>query len=51
MRQEDVAEMSGVTARTIYSIEEGTGNPSYNTLNKLCGTLGFELQIEIKKVS
>jgi transcriptional regulator with XRE-family HTH domain len=49
LRQEDMAEMSGVTARTIYNIEEGKGNPSYKTLSKLCEVLGLDISISIKK--
>lgn len=51
LRQEDLAQMSGVTIKTIYNIEEGKGNPSANTLIKLCGVLGFEININIKMIS
>jgi y4mF family transcriptional regulator len=51
LRQEDLAEMSGVTARTIYNIEEGKANPSYKTLHQLCEVLGFEIGINIKKTN
>jgi len=50
MRQEDLAEMSGVTVKTIYNIEEGNGNPSFGTLKEICETLGFEIKLEIKKL-
>ncbi|MES2701850.1 MAG: helix-turn-helix transcriptional regulator [Bacteroidota bacterium] len=51
LRQEDLSEMSGITVKTIYNIEEGKGNPSLKTLNKLCEVLGVEVSIDIKKVS
>ena len=49
MRQEDLAEMSGVTSRTIHLIESGTGNPSTETLQKLAEVLGMELVIQVKQ--
>lgn len=49
LRQEDLAEMSGITSRTIHHIESGTGNPSVDTLNKLATVLGMELLLLVKK--
>lgn len=51
LRQEDLAEMSGITTRTIHLIESGTGNPSLETLEKLATVLGMELLVQIKKLS
>ena len=51
LRQEDLAEMSGITARTIYNIEEGRGNPSLKTIHKICEILGLEISVGIKKIS
>lgn len=50
LRQEDLAEMSGVAIKTIHSIETGSGNPSIGTLEKLAAVLGLELLLEIKKL-
>jgi len=50
LRQDDLAEMSGVTVRTIYNIEEGKGNPSLNTLSRLCDILGLEINVNIKQL-
>lgn len=49
LRQEDLAEMSGITTRTIHLIESGTGNPSIETLEKLAAVLGMELLLQVKK--
>lgn len=49
LRQEDLAEMSGITSRTIHLIESGTGNPSVATLEKLATVLGMELLLQVKK--
>lgn len=49
LRQEDLAEMSGITTKTIHLIETGTGNPSIETLEKLINVLGMELSIQVRK--
>ena len=49
LRQEDLAEMSGITTKTIHLIETGTGNPSIETLGKLVNVLGMELSLQVKK--
>jgi len=50
LRQEDLAEMSGVTVKTIHLVESGNGNPSVKTLEKLALILGMDLLIQVKKV-
>lgn len=49
IRQEDLAEMSGVNTRTIHQIENGTGNPSFETLEKLTTVMGLEIILQVKK--
>ena len=49
IKQEDLAELTGITTRTIYAIESGIGNPSLSTLEKIADVLGLELRIDIKK--
>ncbi len=49
LRQEDLAEMSGVAIKTIHLIETGSGNPSVETLEKITIILGLELSLQIKK--
>jgi transcriptional regulator with XRE-family HTH domain len=51
MRQEDLAEISGVTSRTIHLVETATGNPSVETLEKLATVLGLEIIVQVKKNS
>ena len=50
LRQEDLAEMSGIATKTIHLIESGSGNPSVETLEKLATVLGMELILQIKKM-
>jgi transcriptional regulator with XRE-family HTH domain len=50
LRQEDLAEMSGIATKTIHLIESGSGNPSIETLEKLATVLGMELKLNIKKM-
>ncbi|MBN8864365.1 MAG: helix-turn-helix transcriptional regulator [Sphingobacteriales bacterium] len=51
LRQEDLAEMSGIAIKTIHLVETGTGNPSVETLDKLATVLGMELVIQVKKIN
>ena len=48
LQQKDLAELSGVSLRTIIQVENGFGNPSIGTLQKLAEVLGMEMQITIK---
>lgn len=51
LTQEDLSEMSEIAIRTIHQIENGSGNPSFNTLNQLFQILGLDLSINIKEVN
>ncbi|MCQ2063294.1 MAG: helix-turn-helix domain-containing protein [Fibrobacter sp.] len=41
LSQQDLAEMSGVSPRTINSVELGKANPSISVLSKIVRPLGF----------
>lgn len=41
LSQEDLSEISGVSPRTINSVELGKANPSINVLSKMIKPLGF----------
>ncbi|MBS9774504.1 MAG: helix-turn-helix transcriptional regulator [Tenacibaculum sp.] len=47
--QETVSEISGVGLRTLRQFESGKGNPTLETLTKICDTLGLEIQLNVKK--
>lgn len=49
VNQEYLAELSGVSLRTLKAIESGKGNPTFETLNKLAKVLGMELKLVVKK--
>ncbi len=51
IRQEDLAEMSGVNTRTINQVENGNGNPAIGTLEKLALVLGLEILVQVKVVN
>lgn len=51
LRQEDLAEMSGIAIKTIHLIESGSGNPSVDTLGKIATVLGLELIMQVKKMT
>lgn len=48
--QQDLAEMAEVGIATVKDIERGKGNPSLNTLRKLCTVLGLEFRLELKRI-
>ncbi|WP_313096101.1 helix-turn-helix transcriptional regulator, partial [Empedobacter sp.] len=48
--QETLAEISGVGLRTLKQFESGKGNPTLETLQKLCDALGLELKLEVKTI-
>lgn len=48
LQQRDLAELSGTSLRTIIQIENGSGNPSLNTLQKLARVLGLDVRLTIK---
>jgi len=51
LKQDDVAEMTGISSKTIYLIENGKGNPSFQTLQKILGVLGLEIFVDLKKIN
>jgi transcriptional regulator with XRE-family HTH domain len=50
LTQKDVAEMAGITFKSISEIELGIRNPSINTLNSILDVLGLELSVQIKSM-
>jgi transcriptional regulator with XRE-family HTH domain len=48
--QETLAEISGVGLRTLKQLESGKGNPTLETLQKICDALGLEIKLEIKNI-
>jgi transcriptional regulator with XRE-family HTH domain len=49
LKQEDLAEISGIAIKTIYGVELGKGNPSIETLMKILKVLGMEMNVQTKK--
>ena len=47
LQQKDLAELSDVGLRTIIQIENGVGNPSLGTINKLAKVIGMEVQLKL----
>ncbi|MFV0172214.1 MULTISPECIES: helix-turn-helix transcriptional regulator [Empedobacter] len=48
--QESLADISGVGLRTLKQFESGKGNPTLETLQKLCDALGLEMKLEVKTI-
>ena len=49
LRQRDLAELAGVTLRSLTEIESGRGNPTLNQLSKIGGVLGLEVTLIQKR--
>jgi y4mF family transcriptional regulator len=47
--QEDLAEIAGISSRTLRDIERGTANPELETLLKIFDVLGLRIKVEIIK--
>ena len=48
INQESLAEISGISLRSLKSIETGKGNPGIEQLTKVLDVLGLKLTIGIK---
>lgn len=46
--QADLAELAGISLRTLTKLEAGKGNPTMETLMKIADVLGLELRLEVK---
>lgn len=49
--QPQLAALSGISTRTIQLVEQGKGNPSLDTLNRLSEPLGLTLQLLLREPS
>ncbi len=49
--QEHLAELANMSANTLYKIERGESNPSWQVVEKILTVLGLELNINIKKLN
>ena len=48
--QREFSEITGVAIHTISDIESGKGNPTIDTLVKICEPLGLELILRVTKL-
>ncbi|WP_262327994.1 helix-turn-helix domain-containing protein [Carboxylicivirga litoralis] len=51
VNQEMLAELSGVSLRTLKQFESGKGNPTLQTISKLADALGLELTLQVKQLN
>ena len=47
VNQEMLAQLSGVSLRTLKQFESGKGNPTLQTIGKLADALGLELTLQV----
>ena len=48
IRQKDLSDLAEIGLRTVIAVENGTGNPSFQTLTKIVEVLGLELNLTVK---
>ena len=51
VNQEMLAELSGVSLRSLKQFETGKGNPTLKTIAKLADSLGLELTLKVKDLN
>ncbi len=51
LTQIDLAEIIGMSRRSLQMLEKGEGNPTFEQLSKILSTLGLEIQISVKRVN
>lgn len=49
IKQEDLAEISGISERTLRDIEKGDSNPELKSLLRLSEVLGMSISIDVIK--
>lgn len=49
--QEDLCELATISQHTLSAVENGTANPTLDTLLKLCDILGLDLTPTVRRLS
>ena len=50
LTQTDLADITGLSVRTISDIEKGKGNPSLSSIEKVATVLGMDIIVVVKQV-
>ncbi|WP_291563137.1 helix-turn-helix domain-containing protein [Bacteroides sp.] len=48
IRQQELADLAGVSINTVVAIERGTGNPRIETFVSVCDVLGLQIVTKLK---
>jgi len=48
--QRQLADMAGIGINTLYKIETGQANPTFESLQKITDILGLEITVQLKEV-
>lgn len=49
VKQQELADLAGVSINTLVAIERGQGNPKQETLLAILDTLGLQIEIKLKE--
>lgn len=48
--QQQLADMADIGINTLYKIETGQANPTFESLHKIVDVLGLEITLQVKKI-
>jgi y4mF family transcriptional regulator len=49
--QPHLADLAGISVNSLYKIERGEANPTFDLLEKIAEVLGLEIKLEVKKIT
>ena len=51
IKQQELADLAGVSINTVVAVERGSGNPRMNSLLAICNVLGLQLVAQLKDLN
>ena len=51
IKQQELADLAGVSINTVVAVERGSGNPRMNSLLAICNVLGRQLVAQLKDLN
>ena len=51
IKQQELADLAGVSINTVVAVERGSGNPRMTSLLAICNVLGLQLVVQLKDLN
>lgn len=51
IKQQELADLAGVSINTVVAVERGAGNPRMTSLLAICNVLGLQLVVQLKDLN